>query len=358
MLAITGVLETAGKIAGLGGLAMGVFLLLFRDVIRKDVFRRLSPDNSFRLFRLIVLLVFLFALVGLAAWCWLALRQQTTADTGSSMAPVPDLETDFPVKFGDTRDSVWAKLGSPQEARVVWDSYYSEGLNIYYDRHTKTVDGFHVAQLPSGVSYGGRVLGIRLGDSFNDARAAYGRPARWGLPEKDASLAVWERDNDRRLILAMSRCEPHAATIVSITYCQDSSFANYIPIVATTLHELRNGWPLTFAEEGGDPFFASKLSQHSPVFKLDYRIADAQLMPMGGATIAAEFGGAQVIWLWIYPVDWTQPRVRMIVKPDEIGEAEVPPTNPGQAPSKDIDALIEAIMRVESGADGVPKIGE
>jgi len=358
MLEITGVLQTAGKIAGLGGLAMGVFLLLFRDVIRKDVFRRLSPENSFRLFRLIVLLVFLFALVGLAAWCWLAAREQTTADTDSSTAPVLDLETDFPVKFGDTRDSVWTKLGRPQEARLVWDRYYSEGLDIYYDRHTKNVDGFHVAQLPSGVSYGGRVLGIRLGDSFNDASAAYGRPARWGLPEKDASLAVWERDKDRRLILAISRCEPKAGTIVSITYCQNNSFANYIPIAATTLHELRNGWPLTLAEEGGDPFFASELSRHSPVFKLDCKIADAQLMPMGGAIIAAEFGEGQVIWLWIYPLGWTQPRVRMIVKPDELRKAEVPPINPGQSPATDVDALIEAIRRVEGGDDVMPKISK
>ena len=42
------VLETVGKIAGIGGLALGVMLLLFRDLIRKSIFPTLKKDDAYR----------------------------------------------------------------------------------------------------------------------------------------------------------------------------------------------------------------------------------------------------------------------------------------------------------------------
>ena len=56
------VLETVGKIAGIGGLALGVMLLLFRDLIRKSIFPTLKKDDAYRLLRLITVLVWSVAI--------------------------------------------------------------------------------------------------------------------------------------------------------------------------------------------------------------------------------------------------------------------------------------------------------
>ena len=64
------VLKTVGQIAGIGGLALGVFLLLFRDIVRKSIFPQLTKQDAYRLLRLISVLVFLVAIAGLGAWAW------------------------------------------------------------------------------------------------------------------------------------------------------------------------------------------------------------------------------------------------------------------------------------------------
>jgi hypothetical protein len=56
------------KVAGIGGLAFGVLVLIFREVIRKQIFPTLPPRQAYRLLRLIVVLTFTIALVGLIGW--------------------------------------------------------------------------------------------------------------------------------------------------------------------------------------------------------------------------------------------------------------------------------------------------
>src|SRR3954452_11426105 len=64
------VLRTVGQVAGIGGLALGVFLLLFRDIIRKNIFPKLPPAEAYRLLRLITGAVWSVALAGIAAWVY------------------------------------------------------------------------------------------------------------------------------------------------------------------------------------------------------------------------------------------------------------------------------------------------
>jgi len=52
------ILETVGKVAGIGGLALGVFLLLFREVIRKQIFPKMSRQHSYSLIRQFMYLTF------------------------------------------------------------------------------------------------------------------------------------------------------------------------------------------------------------------------------------------------------------------------------------------------------------
>jgi hypothetical protein len=62
----TMLLKTVGQVAGIGGLGLGVFLLLFRDVIRKNIFPKFRDEQlAYRLLRLVVILVWSVAIVGL-----------------------------------------------------------------------------------------------------------------------------------------------------------------------------------------------------------------------------------------------------------------------------------------------------
>jgi len=63
-------LKTLGEILGIGGVALGVFFLLFREIIRKSIFPTLKKDDAYRLLRLISVLVWSVAVLGIAAWIW------------------------------------------------------------------------------------------------------------------------------------------------------------------------------------------------------------------------------------------------------------------------------------------------
>lgn len=63
-------MEVVGKIAGIGGIALGVFLLLFRDIIQKKIFPQLTKKQAFHLLVLISILVWSVAFAGIGAWIW------------------------------------------------------------------------------------------------------------------------------------------------------------------------------------------------------------------------------------------------------------------------------------------------
>jgi hypothetical protein len=73
-------LKIVGQVAGIGGLALGVFLLLFRDIIRKNIFPELPPAEAYRLLRLITGAVWSVAIVGIAAWVYTTQARQPSHD--------------------------------------------------------------------------------------------------------------------------------------------------------------------------------------------------------------------------------------------------------------------------------------
>jgi hypothetical protein len=73
------VLKTVGQVAGIGGLALGVFLLLFKDIIRKNIFPKLPAAEAYRLLRLITGAVWSVAIIGIAAWVYVETRQPAAA---------------------------------------------------------------------------------------------------------------------------------------------------------------------------------------------------------------------------------------------------------------------------------------
>jgi hypothetical protein len=80
-----GLLKTLGQLLGIGGLALGVFFFLFREVIRKSIFPTLKKDDAYRLLRLITVLIWSVAVIGIAAWLW-----------GSQKAPASSATTTGP----------------------------------------------------------------------------------------------------------------------------------------------------------------------------------------------------------------------------------------------------------------------
>ena len=64
------ILKTAGQVAGIGGLSIGLAILVFRDVIRKNIFPSLTKAQSFRIILIVVVCTWSIALAGIGAWVY------------------------------------------------------------------------------------------------------------------------------------------------------------------------------------------------------------------------------------------------------------------------------------------------
>jgi len=82
------ILKDIGQVAGIGGIALGVVLLVFRDIIRKNIFPRLPPKEAYRLLRLIVGAVWSVAIVGIAAWVYGSTAPSMSASTKAPNSPI------------------------------------------------------------------------------------------------------------------------------------------------------------------------------------------------------------------------------------------------------------------------------
>ena len=64
----SGLLVTLGKIAGIGGISLGVIFLLFSNFIQQKFLPQLEPDQGYNLLLLFMLFTFGMASAGLAVW--------------------------------------------------------------------------------------------------------------------------------------------------------------------------------------------------------------------------------------------------------------------------------------------------
>ena len=71
------IIKIVGQVAGIGGLVLSVFLLLFRDIIQKKIFPQLTKKQGFQLLVLISVLVWTLALEGIGAWLLTENRSET-----------------------------------------------------------------------------------------------------------------------------------------------------------------------------------------------------------------------------------------------------------------------------------------
>src|SRR5262249_49183264 len=89
---ISEALKLAGQIAGIGGISLAVFLVLFREIIRKTIFPNLTKHQGYRLLTLIVILVALIALAGIGAW--LIDRRAQSASIDANTAKLDQISRD------------------------------------------------------------------------------------------------------------------------------------------------------------------------------------------------------------------------------------------------------------------------
>lgn len=99
-----------GQVAGVGGIALGVLVLVFRDVVRKNIFPNLAKDHAYKIIRLVLVLTFGISATGLAAWVYVQ----------THVAPSPDIK--FPK--ADVRPVIdeYLRLIDTRQYQEAWDS--------------------------------------------------------------------------------------------------------------------------------------------------------------------------------------------------------------------------------------------
>ncbi len=61
-------LRILAEVSGIGGVALGVILLVFREIIRRNDPAKLGKANTFKLLKIMVIAVWSVGLCGIAAW--------------------------------------------------------------------------------------------------------------------------------------------------------------------------------------------------------------------------------------------------------------------------------------------------
>lgn len=131
----TNVLKAVGQIAGIGGLAIGMILIIFREIIRKKIFPILTKEYAYRLLMTIVILSWTIALGGIIAWAYVAIG---SAHNSQQMKLRVRITNDANVKFsgGDKFISAEGSISG-----IVSDPYatvYLLGRRIHQPLHGET----------------------------------------------------------------------------------------------------------------------------------------------------------------------------------------------------------------------------
>lgn len=113
------IFKTLGETAGLAGLAIGMILLLYREIVRKNVFPALSKRDAYRLLRAIAILSWSLAIVGVLCWAWSTSIDRRTKD---------------PARAANS-------VGQPEDAPVIAGTIVDQLTNVGIADATVTVDG-------------------------------------------------------------------------------------------------------------------------------------------------------------------------------------------------------------------------
>jgi hypothetical protein len=81
-------LKIFGQVAGIGGLALGVFLFISRSIIKKSIFPTLTKRQSSRLLIILATMAWTIAIAGIIAWVSMSNAQSVEDFSNSADSPV------------------------------------------------------------------------------------------------------------------------------------------------------------------------------------------------------------------------------------------------------------------------------
>ena len=121
-------LEVVGKAAGIGGVSLGVFLLLFRNLIRKLVFPQLTREQAFHIIKMMMWFIFLIAFLGIVSW--LAGQYISRSIPSASVPPSPSHVRGSALIYDGFRPNAYNKSGFQFSAQSIvgWDSRSADVL--------------------------------------------------------------------------------------------------------------------------------------------------------------------------------------------------------------------------------------
>ena len=133
----TNTIEIFGKIAGLAGLSLAVFLLLFRDFIRAKFLPTLQANDAYKLIRLFLVLTSLVAVFGISAWVY-------ASENSRSASNYDAILDGMVVDFQSTADNFFNELKKNKSYKNSADKYSSiisiiircESLRVSINRYT------------------------------------------------------------------------------------------------------------------------------------------------------------------------------------------------------------------------------
>jgi len=84
--------KIAGAVAGIGGIALAAVVYIFREVIRKEIFPRLTKGQAYKLLNRIIVLVFVIGVLGILAYLvvnWQNGSRGNTSQGREAQTPTP-----------------------------------------------------------------------------------------------------------------------------------------------------------------------------------------------------------------------------------------------------------------------------
>jgi len=121
------ILELLGRIAGVAGIALGVTLFVFRDVLKKRIFPKLTRAQATHLLRLVIVLTWSIALAGLAAWIWVQAGTAIEPERATDHSEVPT----FGMSPDSGKNAQTVRAGSEGSVKVEGGSSNAEAAGTW-----------------------------------------------------------------------------------------------------------------------------------------------------------------------------------------------------------------------------------
>ena len=83
------IIKEFGKIAGIAGIGLGVFLIVFKDIIAKNIFPKMTSEQGYKTIRLLILLVWSIAVGGIGVWTFFEYLKTINKPESTHSVPVP-----------------------------------------------------------------------------------------------------------------------------------------------------------------------------------------------------------------------------------------------------------------------------